>query len=406
MKQKNLAMLGVAIGCGLVAAVAVAKLSAGGSRGPETARVLVAKKDLPLQTKLDEKLLDDMLQWADMPKNLVPPDAATDLEQVKNKELNRTLKQGNPVSITDLGESASLVLPDGYKAYTVKLTQDAAVAGFAKPGARVDVIFTEHQNSGKSRVGTILKNMLVLALNTVHTLNEKTGASIPQVESVTLAVTDRQIPKLAAASDRGRLTLALLDKNKVDGRKPLGDEEVEWMNDPLDATSTAPPVAPPAPPKYETVVVSKKAVPLNTLINADNVNEFFATIEVKAAPQGAYTNVDDLKGKFVAKSIDEGTTLFKTLTADKAQEVTKPVDPVTMTPAATNPMTTAPAVVVEKKKPRFEQVIQEGGITKRVIWMEVSPEKWKRFDSEKEASEFKAETEEPKGDAPKTSTGE
>ena len=61
MKQKNLAMLGVAVGCGLVAAVAVAKLSAGGPRGPETTKVLVAKKDLPVQTTLDEKEMDNLL---------------------------------------------------------------------------------------------------------------------------------------------------------------------------------------------------------------------------------------------------------------------------------------------------------------------------------------------------------
>src|SRR5262245_37562968 len=116
MKQKNLAMLGVAVGCGLVAAVAVAKLSAGGSKGPDTVKVLVAKKDLPVQTKLDEKELDHLLQWADMPKSLAPPDAATDLEQVKGKTLNRTLKQGNALSVTDLGDIKKLILPDGFKA--------------------------------------------------------------------------------------------------------------------------------------------------------------------------------------------------------------------------------------------------------------------------------------------------
>src|SRR5689334_4461613 len=113
MKQKNLAMLGVAVGCGLVAAVAVAKLSAGGNRGPETVKVLVAKKDLPVQTPLDEKDMDNLLQWADMPKNFVPPDAVTDIEQVKGKSLTRTLKQGNPVAITDIGKVTQLEIPTG-----------------------------------------------------------------------------------------------------------------------------------------------------------------------------------------------------------------------------------------------------------------------------------------------------
>src|SRR5688500_5581084 len=109
MKQKNLAMLGVAVGCGLVAAIAVAKLTAGSGKGPETTKVLVAKKDLPVATKLDSKELDNLLQWADMPKHLVPPDAVTELEQVKDKSLNRTLRQGNPVSHSDVGHSDGVV---------------------------------------------------------------------------------------------------------------------------------------------------------------------------------------------------------------------------------------------------------------------------------------------------------
>src|SRR6476660_3580149 len=102
MKQKNLAMLGVAVGCGLVAAIAVAKLSAGGNKGPDTARVLVAKKDLPVQTKLEAK------------------------------ELNRTLKQGNAVSHSDLGLPPSIVIPEGHKQITVRSSQVDAVAGFVR----------------------------------------------------------------------------------------------------------------------------------------------------------------------------------------------------------------------------------------------------------------------------------
>src|SRR5438105_12123235 len=175
MKQKNLAMLGVAVGCGLVAAVAVAKLSAGGSNKGDTVKVLVAKKDLPVQTKLDEKELDNLIQWADMPKNLAPGDAVTDIEQVKGKSLQRTLKQGNPVSISDVGDVKTLIIPDGYKAVSVKATQVDAVAGFVKPGNKVDILFVERQQgTGKIRSAIILRQMLVLAVNMHNTVDEKT----------------------------------------------------------------------------------------------------------------------------------------------------------------------------------------------------------------------------------------
>lgn len=391
MKQKNLAMLGVAVGCGLVAAVAVAKLSAGGSRGPETAKVLVAKKDLPVQTQLEEKELDNLLAWADMPKNLVPPDAVTDLEQVKGKSLNRTLKQGNPLSVTDLGTLNKLVLPDGSKALTVKCTQVDAVAGFVKPGDKVDLMYVQRQNNGKTRAGIILKNMLVLAVNMVNTTDEKTGAAIPQVESATLAVNDGQARMIALADESGKLKLMLRDKSKS-GDKQLADGEIEWLDDPFEAKAAAP-VAPPPAPKMETAVVARKAVPLNTLINADNVKEFFTTVEVKTAPEGVVQNPDDLKGRYVVKVVAEGQYLFKSLTGSDMAKVEKPADPAAPPPA--------PPVVVEKKKfPRFEQVIQGGGQARKVIWLEVAPDQWKRFDSEKDADAYQPEAEAPKADDP------
>src|SRR5438046_10365096 len=114
MKQKNLVMLGVAVGCGLVAAIAVAKLSAGSSRAPDTIKVLVAKKDLPAQTKLDAKELDNLLTWADMPRGLVPADAVSSLDDVEDKEPNRTLKTGNPVAYSDLRAGEGIKLTDGH----------------------------------------------------------------------------------------------------------------------------------------------------------------------------------------------------------------------------------------------------------------------------------------------------
>jgi pilus assembly protein CpaB len=401
MKQKNLAMLGVAVGCGLVAAVAVAKLSAGGTKQPDSAKVLVAKKDLPVQTTLDEKEIDNLLVWADMPKNLVPPDACTDLEQVKGKSLGRTLRQGNPVSVSDLTVLRNLVLPDGCKALTVKCTPVDAVAGFAKPGSKVDIMYVEKTGTGKTRAAIILKDMLLLALNTANTVDEKTGAAIPQVESATLAVNNKQATLITLADERGKLKLILRDKNKEDTEKPVAEGEIEWLDDPF-AEKAPPLVAPVASPKMDTAVVARKPVPVNTLINADNVGEFFTTVELKTAPEGVVTNADDLKGKFVVKAVNEGQFLYKTLTASEVAKIEKPeTKPETVPTPMVNPTPTKPektevAEKDKKKLPRFEQIIQEGGQARRVIWLEVAPEKWKRFESGKEADAFNPDADDPK----------
>ncbi len=411
MKQKNLAMLGVAVGCGLVAAVAVAKLSAGGSKGSDTTKVLVAKKDIPLQTKIEEKDVETLLTWADVPKSIAPPDAAVDLEQVKGKSLNRTLKKGNPLSMSDLGIAQTLDLPDGCEAFTIKVDQVGAVAGFAKPGSRVDIMYVERGTTGKARAALILKYMLILAVNRINVLNEKTGAAIAQVESVTLAVNKKQATRLGFANERGTLKLLLTGTHDEEEAKKVNEGAIEWIDDPFDTSKPPPKVVAKAPeaPKLARMVVAKKSVPVNTLINADNVAEFFTTAEVKSVPEGVINNPDDLKGKYVVKSVDAGQIVFKSLTDSKAVEAKKPAPVKHVTPDPT------PTVVAEVKPklPSFEQVIQEGGRAHKVIWMEIAPKKWKRFETQSEADDYqpespappKSDKSKPKGKGSKTKAG-
>jgi hypothetical protein len=167
----------------------------------------------------------------------------------------------------------------------------------------------------------------------------------------------------------------------------LGDA-IEWVEDPFDPAAPAPVLSPSAATALNAAVMAKKPVPVNTLINADNVKEFFAVNEVKAAPDGAVTNLDDLKGKFIVKPLAEGQWVFKSATDAKARDLPTEAPPVEGPPAE------------RARFPRFEQVIQEGGRTRTIIWLEVAPEKWKRFDSEKDVDEYRPEPEAPKATEP------
>jgi len=158
------------------------------------------------------------------------------------------------------------------------------------------------------------------------------------------------------------------------------------------------PEAPAAAAKFDQVVMAKKPVPMNTLINADNVGEYFTTAKVETAPEGVVQNPDDLKGLYVVKPIDQGQFLYKSLTGSDRAQVEKPAETEKL---AAKP-TPRPAVVEKKKLPRFEQVIQQAGMAKRVIYLEIAPEVWKKFDSEKEADDYKPEADAPKAEAEKT----
>jgi hypothetical protein len=94
----------------------------------------------------------------------------------------------------------------------------------------------------------------------------------------------------------------------------------------------------------------------------------------------------------VVKSVDAGQILFKSLTDNKPVDIEQAPEP---TPAA-------PTVAAKPKLPRYEQVIQQGGRLVRVIWVEVAPNNWKRFDTLKAADDYKPESETPKSSDPKT----
>lgn len=379
MKQKNLVMLGVAVGCGLVAAIAVAKLSAGGSRAPETVKVWVAKKDIPIDTAIDEKNADEFLGLTDLPKGLAPLDPIEGVETIKGKSNNRTLRAGNAITLSDFGNANKIAIPNGLKQVAFTVSEVDGVDGFAKPGSKVDVHYIEKTNSGRTRTAIILRDMLVLAIGKVDRLDDKQPRAIQQVQSVSLGVTDAQATLVAMAEKKGTLKLVLRSAPLTNEERAEA-ENIKWQDDPL-ALAADTPVVPAAPAKSDTVVVAKKAVPANTLVNRANVAEYFTTSDVKKTPEGAVAHTDDLLGRFVVKDLTEGTQVYKSVTGDKAAEVA----------AETTPAPTTAKVEPKPTFPRFEQSFVANGVSRTVIWLEVAPEKWKRFDDEKAAADYRPE---------------
>ncbi len=391
MKQKNLIMLGVAVGCGLIAAIAVAKLSAGGNRGPETVRLLVAKKDIPIDTTIDDKNMDDLLGMTDVPKHLVPLDPVESVDIIKGKSNSRTLKAGNAITLSDFGNAQKIKIPDGLKQVTFKVSSEDGVDGFAKPGSKVDVHYIEKTQSGKTRSAIILRDMLVLAIGRVDQLDDKQARAIEQVQSVSLGVTDRQASMITHAEKKGTLKLVLRSVPLTEAEKAL-DGQITWNDDPFEVKvePKATPVVEVKPEreKLETVVVVKEPVPANTLVNVDTVRKYFDTIEVRKTPNGAAASTTELLGKFIIKPLDPGQHVFKSATGDKAVEIAepkKPVDP----PVAVAPMPKADEPKPEKTfYPRTYSTIVQGGKFVTVVWLEIAPGQYKSFDSDEAADKY------------------
>jgi pilus assembly protein CpaB len=106
------------------------------------------------------------------------------------------------------------------RAMSVKVDDVIGVAGFIKPGDRVDVMVTIEPEGGKQTnmmSKMILENVKVLATGTQMERKGKDEEPKP-VQVITVEVNVEEAEKLALASTQGRLRLAL--------RNPLNKEHV------------------------------------------------------------------------------------------------------------------------------------------------------------------------------------
>jgi pilus assembly protein CpaB len=187
----------------------------------KTQMVAVTKLDLPWGTKLG----DEMVQMVAFPHGHAPDGHIGSLDDVSGRVLLTSLKRHEPILQTRLapkgvatGGVAALMSPS-HRAMAVKVDEVVGVAGFVKPGDRVDVLVTISPTEKASQTITkvVLENALVLAAGT--DLERKGQDKEPaQVKVITLEVTPDESEKLALAATEGKLRLAL--------RSPLNTEPV------------------------------------------------------------------------------------------------------------------------------------------------------------------------------------
>jgi len=200
-------------------------------RGPETVRVLVAKRELDYGTKLGPK----DLQWVQWPKAAVPPGSFTAVEALfgekgdQSRVVLRTIEPGEPVlegKITKLGESPrmSMNLGDGKRAVAVSVDATAGVAGFVSPGDRVDVMLIR-TIEGELVSSIILQSVPVIATDQRHRQDSTRAQTF---RSVTFEVDTVQAQKLALAQQVGRLVLTLrgLGEQVGDEIKPVAADSL------------------------------------------------------------------------------------------------------------------------------------------------------------------------------------
>lgn len=229
MKAARLAVLGVALGAGVVAAVLAIQLTTPAptaepvqaSNQPiiPTVDVLVAAKDLSLGRPTDAA----SFAWRQWPKDGLStgyitkvdrPNAPTDLVGTIARG---TFFLGEPITEAKLVHAdrgfMSAILPAGKRAVAVKINAQTSAGGFILPNDRVDVIMTrriEGKNGADDRfeTETILSNVRVLAIDQQYEDKNGDKVVVGQTATVELSPEQAEIITVGQAITE-QLTLAL-----------------------------------------------------------------------------------------------------------------------------------------------------------------------------------------------------
>ena len=187
-----------------------------------TTSVVVAQADVGTASTLT--LAE--LKTVDWPTAHVPTGALTVVGEAEGRVTRRPILAGEPVLESALFEKGAegglgaVIAPD-YRAVSVKVDSVIGVAGFIKPGARVDVLATVRrvdQQKALPYAKAILQDVRVLAID--QKMEEARDGEAQLVSVVTLEVKLDQAQKLVYSAHEGRLQLAM--------RTP-GDAKVEEL---------------------------------------------------------------------------------------------------------------------------------------------------------------------------------
>jgi Flp pilus assembly protein CpaB len=170
----------------------------------ETVDVLVAKAEIPVGTLVREP--QQLFKIVRYVKGDEPKNAVKDLGRLKNKYLQRSLAEDQPVKETDIADKPPVAVRAGYRAFAVAVDLEKAAGGRVVPGSRVDVLFIDAENKKEAIAKPLLANRIVLAL---HSVPKADGKPASPSAVVTLEVTPIKVEKLAKARHTGILKLSL-----------------------------------------------------------------------------------------------------------------------------------------------------------------------------------------------------
>ena len=218
--RRAVVLLGLSLACGGIAASHVREREQElDERVGRMVPVVVAREELPPNTKLGERRAARALAVEQVPARFVPPDAlAAPLEAVGLRTAAAIAPGGyvtaGALETGDHAEQAGPLLSRGERAVEVDVAGGEALAEDAGPGARVDVLVTTDRRSGAGRTFVALENVELLGIRAGSDAPTEAGAPM----TATLRVGVRAAVYLAAAANFAR-EVRLLARSPNDRRR-------------------------------------------------------------------------------------------------------------------------------------------------------------------------------------------
>lgn len=184
--------------------------------------VVYATKEIPAGVKIQP----DMVSRKHMPPDGLPEGIFSEMETVKDRVPTDAIYPGEIIlqkRLAGIGTPAGLpaMIPNGFRAITLKVDDTIGVGGFIQPGNFVDVLTTvDLGQSGRELVSkVILQNVLVIATgNDVDSLEDKKAKVVP---TVTVLVSLEKAERLSLATNAGSIRLVL--RNHADKEEEITD---------------------------------------------------------------------------------------------------------------------------------------------------------------------------------------
>ena len=425
MKQKNVILMVVAVGCGLVAAFLTSQMSA---KQVEQVEVIVAAKDLPVGSMFTREELKTMVKIKKVSKDGLPPTVVTNMDDLLEKRLSRPVRAEETFNPADLSKGGAITLPDGYDMVSLQVGVAQAAAGFVGPGSRVNVNATLRLGT-KTHAFPLLVNMLVVAVDTQTTYSKE--GTFPSMNTVSFAVKEKEALLLSLAKSRGcavelmlrhpgkstkadenynidEVTKLLSDDQNQAGikggigtdnseKRPEGPAPVK-QPDPVAPVKPADPAyAPPPAIKVVKVLVAKRDIAPHTDVTNDLVAEAF---ELKELPKDfagdAMGDLTEALGKTLKTGVAKGQWVTPAMVGIELKP--GPQDPFVAPKAAEATPTPPSAVKPVFKRKTHDVAVHTTSGTVVHRYEEVAPGQWKKI---AELSPEQAARED-KPEAPKT----